>query len=182
MSDWRWTFVCVGHNPELFMPQDDGHGREEMERLWAARRELLALDQEFWPQEHYRAIWWLSQHRHCPVALDGPKDERVALPAAGEPAGPCPDLDQRRAVAWLSREQVLRAIGRAGQGFQVRAVFADTPREAVGVVVVHPELPVIAEFHQPYDLRSVMADELRVIDGEVWVRQRLAIELPGSGS
>lgn len=179
-----WLFACVGHYPELVMDYDDGGWREELEKLWANRDGLLALDSDLWPQVNYRAIYWLSRHPHCPVILRGPNGERIPLqpPAAPLNTLTADDLNSRRGIIWLSGERLLHLVDPAEQGYRVRSVFADPQREAVAVVVVHPDLPVIAPGARCTDLEGAVVPEFRVIDGEAWVRHRLVAELPSPAS
>lgn len=179
-----WRFVCVGHYPELVMDYDAGTWREDLEKLWANRDTLLALDSDLWPQDNYRAIFWLSEHPHCPIILRGPHDERIPLqpPAAPPNTLSADDLNSRRGIVRLSNEKLLHLVDPAAQGLRVRSVFADPEREAVAVVVVHPDLPVIAPGALCTDLEGAVVPEFRVIDGEVWVRHRLVAELPSPAS
>lgn len=59
-----------------------------------------------------------------------------------------------RGIVWLGEAQLLQAVGAADQGFQVRSVFADPARGAVGIVVTHPRLPAVEEFGEPTPLKA----------------------------
>lgn len=93
------------------------------------------------------------------------------------------ELRARRALIWLREEDVLRMLRRGGLGYRLHTLHADVERQAVALVVTHPDLAPVHPWSQPpaLDLRAVYGLECRVITEEdgaasVWERSTLSVE------
>lgn len=103
--------------------------------------------------------------------------EPVEVEVAGEVLS-FEELRRRRGCVRIPNELLLQMTDRAGDGWAVLGVHADWERQAVVLMVAHPDLGEVAEGAQAPDLAHAVSlwRDLQVIDGAVYVRSELHIE------
>lgn len=105
--------------------------------------------------------------------------EPVEVEVAGEVL-PYEELRRRRGCVRIPNELLLQMTDRAGDGWAVLGVHADWERQAVMLMVAHPDLREVAEGTMAPDLDQAVSlwRDLQVIDGQVYARSELRIEDP----
>lgn len=195
----QYGMVCTTHEPPLYAATVEVRDRSlhELLMIYGGSSALFELNDDLWPDEYRRDLYWLRHHRNCRVAFEpeGPAgagelvwpEDASTVPqqqaeAPGARPGPPPDLERRRGIAWLTDEDMMHLFSvPAAEGYRFRGLVTAPERFAVGVLVVHPDLDLIEPGCEAQWIPGAMraATEYRVIDGEVWRRSRLTVEQLG---